>query len=102
MGSSNYLEERHVAWVGQLYFPEVASRSVLNAKEYRGRKASALTNDQDEFYMHMRGEASTLSLHSIGRNSSEDGFMGQIIIGIDKNAASAQIKPEDFDKHGVS
>lgn len=98
---NNYLEERHVAWVGQLYFPEVASRSVLNAREYSGRAVSPLTNAQDMFYQRMGGEASTLNIHTIGRDSNEDGFFGHMTIGVDTFAASSQIKPEDFDKYTV-
>lgn len=100
-GGNNYLEERHVAWVGQLYFPEVASRSVLNAKAYRGRTVTAPTNAQDEIYANMGGEASTLSVHSIGRDTHEDGFFGHLTIGIDTFAVSTQIRPEDFDKYTV-
>ncbi len=55
-------------------FPEVASRTVLNAREYRGRGTCALNNEQDEFYQGMGGEASTLNVHAIGRDSNEDGF----------------------------
>lgn len=98
---NNYLEERHVAWVGQLYFPEVASRSVLNAREYSGRTVTALTNDEDYFYTTMGGEASTLNVHTLGRDSKEDGFFGQMTIGIDTFAISSQLKPEDFDKYTV-
>lgn len=100
-GGNNYLEERHVAWVGQLYFPEVASRSVLNAKAYRGRTVTAPTNAQDEIYANMGGEASTLTVHSIGRDTHEDGFFGHLTIGIDTFAVSTQIRPEDFDKYTV-
>ncbi|MHA6179766.1 intradiol ring-cleavage dioxygenase [Pseudomonas mohnii] len=98
---NNYLQERHVAWVGQLYFPEVAARSVLNAREYSGRAIPALSNDQDFFYQSMGGEASTLNVHTLGRDSNEDGFFGQVTIGIDTFAVSSQIKPEDFDKYTV-
>lgn len=98
---NNFLEERHVAWVGQLYFPEVASRSVLNARAYQGRTVAPLANEQDEFFQSMGGEASTLSVHSIGRDSHEDGFFAQMTIGIDTFAVSTQIKPEDFDKYTV-
>ncbi|WP_349746593.1 intradiol ring-cleavage dioxygenase [Pseudomonas frederiksbergensis] len=98
---NNYLEERHVAWVGQLYFPEVASRSVLNAREYSGRAVSPLTNAQDMFHQRMDGEASTLNIHTIGRDSNEDGFFGHMTIGVDTFAVSSQIKPEDFDKYTV-
>ncbi|WGK89341.1 intradiol ring-cleavage dioxygenase [Pseudomonas migulae] len=98
---NNYLEERHVAWVGQLYFPEVASRSVLNAREYSGRTVTALTNDEDYFYTTMGGEASTLNVHTLGRDSKEDGFFGHMTIGIDTFAISSQLKPEDFDKYTV-
>ncbi|MHC8365666.1 intradiol ring-cleavage dioxygenase [Pseudomonas sp. ZT5P21] len=98
---NNYLEERHVAWVGQLYFPEVVSRTVLNARVYSGRTIAALTNDQDFFYETMGGEASTLSIHTLSRDSKEDGFFGHMTIGIDTFAASSQIKPEDFDKYTV-
>ncbi|WP_223490867.1 intradiol ring-cleavage dioxygenase [Pseudomonas sp. A-RE-19] len=98
---NNYLEERHVAWVGQLYFPEVASRSVLNAREYRGRGTCALNNEQDEYYRSMGGEASILKVHAIGRDSNEDGFFGRMTIGVDTFALSSQIKPEDFDKYTV-
>lgn len=100
-GGNNYLEERHVAWVGQLYFPEVASRSVLNAKAYSGRTVTAPTNAQDEIYANMGGEASTLTVHSIGRDTHEDGFFGHLTIGIDTFAVSTQIRPEDFDKYTV-
>src|SRR5471032_2779017 len=95
------MDARHVAWVGQLYFPEVASRSVLNAWEYSGLAVSPLTNDQDHYYERMGGEASTLDVHSIGRESHDDGFFGQLTIGIDTFAVSSQIRPEDFDKYTV-
>ncbi|WP_085706750.1 intradiol ring-cleavage dioxygenase [Pseudomonas sp. B35(2017)] len=96
-----YLEERHVAWVGQLYFPEVVSRAVLNAKAYRGRASSPLGNDQDAYFSGMGGEASTLTVWPVGRDSHEDGFFGHLTIGIDTFAVSTQIKPEDFDKYTV-
>ena len=98
---TEYLEERNVAWVGQLYFPEVVSRSVLNAKAYRGRASTALNNTQDSFFADMGGEASTLTVWPIGRDSHEDGFFGHLTIGIDTFAVSSQIKPEDFDKYTV-
>ncbi|ROM92581.1 intradiol ring-cleavage dioxygenase [Pseudomonas brassicacearum] len=98
---SNHLEARHVAWVGQLYLPEVASRSVLNAKDYSGRSISPLRNDQDELFTQMHGEDSILKIHTIARDSWEDGYFGQLTIGIDKRAMSAQIKPEDFDIYTV-
>ncbi|MHC8402392.1 intradiol ring-cleavage dioxygenase [Pseudomonas sp. MDT1-17] len=98
---NNYLEERHVAWVGQLYFPEVASRSVLSAREYSGRTVSALTNDEDFHYKNRGGEASTLNIHTLGRDSNEDGFFGHMTIGVDTFAVSSQIKAEDFDRYTV-
>lgn len=98
---NNYLEERHVAWAGQLYFPEVASRSVLGAREYQGRSVSPLTNEKDHYYESMGGEASTLNIHSIGRDANDDGFFGHMTIGVDTFAVSSQIKPEDFDKYTV-
>ncbi|MBK5376322.1 intradiol ring-cleavage dioxygenase [Pseudomonas sp. TH43] len=98
---SEYLEERNVAWVGQLYFPEVVSRSVLNAKAYRGRASAALNNVEDSIYAGMGGEASTLAVWPIGRDTYEDGFFGHLTIGIDTFAVSSQIKPEDFDKYTV-
>jgi hypothetical protein len=49
----------------------------------------------------MGGEASTLTVHTLGRDSNEDGFFGQVTIGIDTFAVSSQIKPEDFDKYTV-
>lgn len=98
---NNYLEERHVAWVGQLYFPEVASRSVLNTREYSGRTVTPLNNHQDFFYSAMGGDASTLNIHPLDRDSSEDGFFGHTTIGIDTFAVSSQITPEDFDKYTV-
>ncbi|MFL1516885.1 intradiol ring-cleavage dioxygenase [Pseudomonas prosekii] len=100
-GGNNYLEERHVAWVGQLYFPEVASRSVLNGKAYRGRSLLPLDNHQDQYHQQMNGSASTLTVNSIARESHEDGFFGHMTIGIDTFAVSTQIKPEDFDKYTV-
>jgi protocatechuate 3,4-dioxygenase beta subunit len=100
-GGNNYLQERHVAWVGQLYLPGVASRAVLNAREYRGRAVSALTNEEDYFYETMGGEASILKVHTLGRDSNEDGFFGYTTIGVDTFAVSTQIKPEDFDKYTV-
>ncbi len=101
VSGSDYLEDRNVAWVGQLYFPEVVSRSVLNAKAYRGRASTALNNTQDSFFADMGGEASTLTVWPIGRDSHEDGFFGHLTIGIDTFAVSSQIKPEDFDKYTV-
>ncbi|OOL36977.1 intradiol ring-cleavage dioxygenase [Pseudomonas sp. B14-6] len=98
---NNYLDERHVAWVGQLYFPEPASRSVLNARDYSGRSVSPLSNNEDTYYREQAGEASTLTVHTLGRDSNEDGFFGHTTIGIDTFAASTQIKPEDFDKYTV-
>jgi protocatechuate 3,4-dioxygenase beta subunit len=98
---NNYLEERHVAWVGQLYFPEVASRSVLGSRQYGGRAARPMNNHQDLFYTTMGGEASTLNIHTLARDSRDDGFFGHTTIGIDTFAVSSQIKPEDFDKYTV-
>ena len=96
-----YLDERNVAWVGQLYFPEVVSRAVLNARDYRGRASAPLNNAEDSYYANMGGEGSTLTVWPISRESHEDGFFGQLTIGIDTFAASSQIKPEDFDKYTV-
>ncbi|MGF6112498.1 intradiol ring-cleavage dioxygenase [Pseudomonas frederiksbergensis] len=98
---NNYLEERHVAWVGQLYLPEVASRSVLNAREYQGRSVSPLSNEKDHYFESMGRDASTLNIHKIGRDSHEDGFFGHMTIGVDTIAVSSQIRPEDFDKYTV-
>ena len=98
---NNYLEERHVAWVGQLYFPEVASRSVLNHRQYGGRASVPLSNDQDHHYATQGGEASTLNVHTLSRDSSEDGFFGRTTIGIDTAAVSSKIKPEDSAKYTV-
>lgn len=101
VAGGNYLEARHVAWVGQLYFPEVTTRSVFAAKDYSGRSIAPLRNDQDELYREMHGEASQLDIRPIGRDSWEDGFFAQLTIGIDKRAMSAQIKPGDFDIYTV-
>jgi protocatechuate 3,4-dioxygenase beta subunit len=101
VSGSNHLEARHVAWVGQLYLPEVTSRSVLNTKDYGGRSISPLRNDQDELFTQMHGEGSILKVHTIARDSWEDGYFGQLTIGIDKRSISAQIKPEDFDIYTV-
>ena len=101
VAGNEYLEERNVAWVGQLYFPEVVSRSVLNAQAYRGRASLPLNNAEDVLYASQNGEASTLAVWPIGRESHEDGFFGHLTIGIDTFAVSSQIKPEDFDKYTV-
>mgnify|MGYP001029935074 CR=1 FL=1 len=101
VAGSEYLDERNVAWVGQLYFPEVVSRAVLNAKAYRGRQAQMLNNHEDAFYAGMAGEHSTLNVWPISRDCHEDGYFGHLTIGIDTFAASSQIKPEDFDKYTV-
>ena len=101
VAGNEYLDERNVAWVGQLYFPEVVSRSVLNAKAYRGRASVPLSNDQDHYYTRMGGDASTLTVWPVSRDSHEDGFFGHLTIGIDTFAVSSQIKPEDFDKYTV-
>lgn len=101
VAGNEYLDERNVAWVGQLYFPEVVSRSVLNAKAYRGRASLPLSNDQDNYYTRMGGDASTLTVWPVSRDSHEDGFFGHLTIGIDTFAVSSQIKPEDFDKYTV-
>ncbi|KAE9644293.1 intradiol ring-cleavage dioxygenase [Pseudomonas sp. PB106] len=101
VAGTEYLEERNVAWVGQLYFPEVVSRAVLNAKAYRGRCSTPLDNHEDEFYAGMAGENSTLTVWPISRDCHEDGFFGHLTIGIDTFAVSSQIKPEDFDKYTV-
>ncbi|WP_207866994.1 intradiol ring-cleavage dioxygenase [Pseudomonas sp. 58(2021)] len=101
VAGSEYLDERNVAWVGQLYFPEVVTRSVLNTKAYRGRVSAPLNNCQDHYYTRMGGEASTLTVWPIGRDSHEDGYFGHLTIGIDTFAVSSQIKPEDFDKYTV-
>ncbi|MCF4994374.1 intradiol ring-cleavage dioxygenase [Pseudomonas syringae] len=101
VGGGDCLDERQVAWVGQMYFPEVTSRAVLNAKGYRGRSAVALNNAEDAIYSGMNGEASTLTVWPVGRASHEDGYFGHLTIGIDTFAVSTQIKPEDFDKYTV-
>jgi hypothetical protein len=84
-----------------LYLPEVVSRSVLDMPQYRGRAVPRRTNPEDFLYRSMGGDASTLNVHRIGRDSNEDGFFGQMTIGIDTFAVSSQIKPEDFDKYTV-
>ncbi|EJM31546.1 MULTISPECIES: intradiol ring-cleavage dioxygenase [Pseudomonas] len=101
VAGNEYLEERNVAWVGQLYFPEVVSRGVLNAKAYRGRSSLPVCNADDAYYANMGGEESTLTVWPIGRDSHEDGYFGHLTIGIDTFAVSSQIKPEDFDKYTV-
>jgi hypothetical protein len=60
-----------------------------------------LTNEEDFYYKHHGGDASTLNIHTLGRDSNEDGFFGHTTIGIDTFAASTQIRPEDFDKYTV-
>ncbi|PTT32896.1 intradiol ring-cleavage dioxygenase [Pseudomonas sp. HMWF021] len=101
VGGNDYLDERNVAWVGQLYFPERVSRAVLNARDCRGRAFTALNSSEVCRYSSLDGEGSTLTVWPIGRDSHEDGFFGHLTIGIDTFAASSQIKPEDFDKYTV-
>jgi hypothetical protein len=74
---------------------------VLGSRQYSGRAAQPLNNEQDHFFTTMGGEASTLNVHTLGRDSNDDGFFGQMTIGIDTFAVSTQIKPEDFDKYTV-
>lgn len=74
---------------------------MLNAKAYRGRGSAPLNNAEDSYYANMGGEASTLTIWPVGRDTNEDGFFGHLTIGIDTFAVSSQIKPEDFDKYTV-
>ncbi|MDB5998271.1 MAG: intradiol ring-cleavage dioxygenase [Pseudomonas sp.] len=73
MAGDHCSKDTHVAWVGRLYFPDGASPSVI--------------------------DASTLKVHTLSRDSGEDGFFGHMTLGIDTFAESSQIKPEDFDKY---
>ncbi len=98
---SNILEDRHVVFVGQMYFPERASNEINRLAHYDGREISRLTNDNDEFYTQMRGDASTLTLKRIVHDSVEDGFFAELVIGVDMSAISTQIQPSDFNKHTV-
>ncbi|MDB6143791.1 MAG: intradiol ring-cleavage dioxygenase [Pseudomonas sp.] len=98
---ANILEDRHVVFVGQMYFPERASNEINQLAQYDGREISRLTNDNDEFYTQMRGDASTLTVKRIVEDSVEDGVFAELVIGVDMNATSQQIQPSDFNKHTV-
>lgn len=93
------LEDRHVVFVGQMYFPERASNEINQLAQYDGREIGRLTNDKDEFYTQMRGHASTLTVKRIAEDSVEDGLFAELVIGVDMSATSMQIQPSDFNKH---
>ncbi|MEB0046317.1 MULTISPECIES: intradiol ring-cleavage dioxygenase [unclassified Pseudomonas] len=94
-------DEEQVAWVGKLYFPETVSRSALNAREYRGLTSLSQSNRPANSDDSRAAAASTLTIHTLGRDTHEDGFFGHLSIGIDTFAVSTHIKPEDFDKYTV-
>lgn len=94
-------EDRHVAYVGQLYFPELISSRVNESQAYVGRKIARLTNAQDEIYSEMQGLGTLLDVGWIHRGTTEERLLGSVVIGIDPDAFSEHIKPEDFDKDTV-
>lgn len=93
--------DRHVAYVGQLYFPELISSQINELPDYAGRKISRLTNAKDEIYSEMDGYGTLMDVGWINRGSKDERLLASAVIGIDPEAFSQHIKPEDFDKPTV-
>ncbi|GKW29002.1 intradiol ring-cleavage dioxygenase [Pectobacterium brasiliense] len=100
--SKNPLEKEHFAFVGQLYFPEELCRVVYNNEPYSPRDISLVTNTEDEYFTKMNGAQSLLTVNKINEGDFNDGFTGEIILSIDKNATSTYLTQRDLYKYTVS
>ncbi|MFJ5334962.1 intradiol ring-cleavage dioxygenase [Pectobacterium sp. 21LCBS03] len=100
--SKNPLEKEHFAFVGQLYFPEELCRVVYNNEPYSPRDISRVTNTEDEYFTKMNGAQSLLTVNKINEGDFNDGFTGEIILSIDKNATSTYLTQRDLYKYTVS
>jgi protocatechuate 3,4-dioxygenase beta subunit len=93
--------DRHVAYVGQLYVPESISSHISELPGYAGRKITRLTNEQDEIYSEMHGFGTLMDMEWIYRGTAQERLLGTVVIGVDPDALSAHITPEDFYKDTV-
>ncbi|WP_350327377.1 intradiol ring-cleavage dioxygenase [Pectobacterium aroidearum] len=100
--SKNPLEKEHFAFVGQLYFPEDLCRVVYNNEPYSPRDITRVTNTEDEYFSKMNGAQSLLTVNKINEGDFNDGFTGEIILSIDKNATSTYLTQRDLYKYTVS
>ncbi|MDX6916826.1 intradiol ring-cleavage dioxygenase [Pectobacterium carotovorum] len=100
--SKNPLEKEHFAFVGQLYFPEDLCRVVYNNEPYSPRDITRVTNNEDEYFTKMNGAQSLLTVNKVNEGDFNDGFTGEIILSIDKNATSTYLTQRDLYKHTVS
>lgn len=100
--SKNPLEKEHFAFVGQLYFPEDLCRVVYNNEPYSPRDITRVTNTEDEYFTKMNGAQSLLTVNKINEGDFNDGFTGEIILSIDKNATSTYLTQRDLYKYTVS
>jgi len=93
--------DRHVAYVGQLYVPELISAQINELPGYAGRKIARLRNEQDEIYSEMHGSGTLLNIDWVNRGTAQERLLGTVVIGVDPDAFSTYITPEDFDKDTV-
>ncbi|TKY80508.1 intradiol ring-cleavage dioxygenase [Pectobacterium polonicum] len=100
--SKNPLEKEHFAFVGQLYFPEDLCRVVYNNEPYSPRDITRVTNDKDDYFTKMNGVQSLLTVNKVNEGDFNDGFTGEIILSIDKNATSTYLTQRDLYKYTVS
>ncbi|KHT27654.1 intradiol ring-cleavage dioxygenase [Pectobacterium carotovorum] len=100
--SKNPLKKEHFAFVGQLYFPEDLCKVVYSNEPYSPRDITRVTNEKDEYFTKMNGELSLLMVNKINERDFNDGFTGEIVLSIAKNATSKYLTQNDLYKHTVS
>jgi protocatechuate 3,4-dioxygenase beta subunit len=90
--TSTTYEDGHVAHTGQLFFDEAATAQVLQLEPYASRpNEQRTTNDEDNILGdHEDEEGFFLTLSPLTEGAIENGFLGEITIGVDPTATPAE------------
>lgn len=76
----------HIAHTGQLYFPEETTDEVAGIEPYASRTVDR-TRQEDDFIFLDGGEDSIVELTPLNEGSVGDGYVAEIVLGVDPEAA---------------
>jgi len=76
----------HVAHTGQLFFPEETTDKVAKIEPYASRPDDRLRQEDDSIFLRSGGKDSIVELAQIKEGSVEDGYVAEIVLGVDPDA----------------
>jgi protocatechuate 3,4-dioxygenase beta subunit len=83
----------HIAYTGQLFFPEDVSDAVAKQQPYATHHSSRTRQDEDDVFATQHGRGSIVTLAQLKKGSIEEGFVATAVLGVDPNAISKDIGP---------